>query len=252
MHDFTLVGGPTAVFEYGWLRWMTDPAFSPPGEYSGLVKLTGPAIEPDAIGAIDVVLVSHDHHADNLDPAGRAFLPRAGRVLTTVAGAGRLGGNATGLEPWSSVEIAAPNGTPVTVTAVPAQHGPDGTDDIQGPVIGFVLRTAGAETVYVSGDNASLDVVRVIAEHVGHIDVAILFAGAVQLPHRFDGAYLTLSSDHAADAAKILDAHRVVPLHFEGWQHFTQGAGALRSAFAGNGIAGRLCLPERGVALSVP
>jgi L-ascorbate metabolism protein UlaG (beta-lactamase superfamily) len=252
MNDFTLVGGPTALFEYASLRWLTDPAFSPPGEYEGgLVKLTGPAVEPDAVGPIDVVLLSHDHHADNLDPAGRGFLPRAGRVLTTTAGARRLGGNATGLEPWSSIELPATDGTPVTVTAVPAQHGPDGTDDITGPVIGFVLRAPGAETVYVSGDNASRDIVRAIAEQVGHIDVAILFAGAVQLSQRFDGAYLTLSSDRAADAAKILGAHRVVPVHFEGWQHFTQGADALRSAFAGNGISGRLCLPERGVPLTV-
>ena len=251
MHDFTLIGGPTAVFEYGSLRWMTDPAFSPPGEYERLVKLTGPAIEPDDLGAIDVVLVSHDHHADNLDPAGRAFLPRAGRVLTTVAGAQRLGGNATGLQPWTEVEVDAGNGAAVTVTGVPAQHGPDGTDHITGPVIGFVLRAPGAESVYVSGDNASLDVVRAIADHVGQVDIAVLFAGAVQLPNRFDGAYLTLSSDHAAEAAKILGAHRVVPVHFEGWQHFTQGADALRRAFAGNGIAGRLRMPERGVSLEV-
>jgi hypothetical protein len=49
MHDFTLLGGPTAVFGYGSLRWMTDPAFSPPGEYEGLVKLTGPALAPDGV-----------------------------------------------------------------------------------------------------------------------------------------------------------------------------------------------------------
>jgi hypothetical protein len=49
----------------------------------------------------------------------------------------------------------------------------------------------------------------------------------------------------------ILDVHRVVPVHFEGWQHFTQGADVLRSAFAGNGIAGRLHLPERGVPLTL-
>ena len=50
MNDFTLVGGPTAVFEHGSLRWMTDPAFSPPGDYDYLTKLTGPALEPDAVG----------------------------------------------------------------------------------------------------------------------------------------------------------------------------------------------------------
>jgi L-ascorbate metabolism protein UlaG (beta-lactamase superfamily) len=252
MNHFTLVGGPTAVFEHASLRWMTDPAFSPPGDYDYLTKLTGPAVQADAVGDIDVVLVSHDHHPDNLDPGGREFLPRAGRVLTTAAGAERLGGNAIGLEPWASVEVEPPGGGPaVTVTAVPAQHGPDGTDHITGPVIGFVLSAPDADTIYVSGDNASLDVVRQIAERAGPIDVAVLFAGAVQLAQRFDGAYLTLSSDRAAEAAKILGARLVVPVHFEGWKHFTQGADALRAAFAGNQVTDVLRMPERGETLTL-
>lgn len=239
-----LVGGPTAVLEYAGLRWLTDPTLSPPGEYAGgLVKTTGPAFAP---ADIDLVLLSHEHHSDNLDPAGREFLPQAGRVLTTVQGAERLGGNAAGMEPWSSVEIGA-----VTVSAVPAQHGPPGSEPVTGPVIGFVLGGEGLVTVYVSGDNASRDVVREIAERVGPVDVAVLFAGAVQVERRFDGAYLTLSADHAADAAEILGARAVVPVHFEGWTHFTQGADALRAAFAGNGIADRLALPERGETVAV-
>lgn len=242
MIKLTLVGGPTAVLEYAGLRWLIDPSLSPPGEYAGgLVKTTGPAIEPDALEPIDVVLVSHEHHSDNLDPAGREFLPRAGRVLTTVQGAERLGGNAIGLEPWSSVEVDQ-----VNVSAVPAQHGPDGTDHITGPVIGFILKADGEDTVYVSGDNASLDVVRAIAERVGEIDIAVLFAGAVQLAHRFDGAYLTLSSDRAAEATKLLGARAALPVHFEGWTHFTQGAPELRAAFAGNGVTDRLVLAKRG------
>jgi L-ascorbate metabolism protein UlaG (beta-lactamase superfamily) len=247
-----LVGGPTAILEYAGRRWLTDPSLSPPGQYEGgLVKTTGPALDRAAIEPIDVVLLSHDHHSDNLDPAGRELLPSAGRVLTTVAGAERLGGNATGLEPWSSVEIERPDGGTVTVTATPAQHGPDGTDHITGPVIGFLLGGPGLDTVYVSGDNASLDVVRTIAERTGSVDVAVLHAGAVQVPHRFDGAYLTLSSERAAEAAKILGARAVLPIHFEGWTHFTQGADALRAAFAGNGITDRLALAERGATVTV-
>ena len=247
-----LVGGPTAVLEYAGLRWLTDPSLSPPGEYEGgLVKTTAPALDLETIEPIDVVLLSHDHHSDNLDPGGREFLPRAGRVLTTVDGARRLGGNATGLEPWSSLELERADAPPVTVTAVPAQHGPDGTDHITGPVIGFLLGGPGLDTVYVSGDNASLDVVRAIAARAGGVDVAVLFAGAVQVPHRFDGAYLTLSSDRAAEAAKILAVRAVVPVHFEGWTHFTQGADALRAAFAGNQLTDRLALAEPGAAVTV-
>jgi L-ascorbate metabolism protein UlaG (beta-lactamase superfamily) len=247
MVELTLVGGPTAVLEYAGLRWLTDPSLSPPGEYAGgLVKTTGPAIEPDTLAPIDVVLLSHEHHSDNLDPAGRRFLPTAKRVLTTVQGAENLGGNATGLAPWSSVEVERPDAGPVTVTAVPAQHGPDGSDHIMGPVIGFVLHAPGEDKVYVSGDNASLDVVRAIADRLGPADIAVLFAGAVQVPYRFDGAYLTLSSDRAAEATKLLGVRAAIPVHFEGWTHFTQGAAALRAAFAGNSIADRLVLAERG------
>jgi L-ascorbate metabolism protein UlaG (beta-lactamase superfamily) len=250
MFKLTLVGGPTAVFEYSGLRWLTDPSLSEPGEYAGgLVKTTGPAVEPGALPPIDVVLLSHEHHSDNLDPAGREFLPAAKRVLTTTAGANNLGGNATGLEPWSSVEVERPNGGSVTVTAVPAQHGPDGTDDLTGPVIGFVLEAPGEDKVYVSGDNASLEVVGTIADRLGPFDVAVLFAGAVQLPHRFDGAYLTLSSDRAAQATKVLGVRAAMPVHFEGWTHFTQGAPQLRAAFAGYGISDRLVLAERGEAV---
>jgi L-ascorbate metabolism protein UlaG (beta-lactamase superfamily) len=170
-------------------------------------------------------------------------------VFTTTAGAERLGGKAIGLAPWSSLELDRPDGGTVTVTAVPALHGPEGSEEVTGPVIGFLLDGEGLDRVYVSGDNASVDVVRAIAERGGAVAVAVLFAGAVQLRHRFEGAYLTLSSDRAAEAAKILDAGTIVPVHFEGWTHFTQGADALRAAFAGNGVADRLMLPERGAVI---
>jgi L-ascorbate metabolism protein UlaG (beta-lactamase superfamily) len=247
-----LVGGPTAVLEYAGLRLLTDPTFDPPGEHDGgLTKLTGPAVGADAVGPIDAVLISHDQHADNLDVAGRAFAQRAVRTLTTTAGAERLGGTAIGLEPWASVELERPGGGTVSVTAVPAQHGPPGSEPVTGPVIGFVLRADDAPALYVSGDNASVDVVRAIAERLGPIEVAVLFAGGVSLPHRFDGAYLTLSADAAAQAAMALGARAIVPVHFEGWAHFTQGAAELRDAFEAAKIADRLVVPEPGTSVSI-
>jgi L-ascorbate metabolism protein UlaG (beta-lactamase superfamily) len=240
-----LVGGPTAILEYGDLRWLTDPALSPPGTYAGLTKLTGPAFDITEHDPIDVVLLSHHHHSDNLDPAGKALLPSTGRVLSTTRAAEDLGGNVVGMEPWSEIELQGRRGGAVKVTAVPAQHGPDGSDDIQGPVLGFVLSAPGTERIYVSGDNASRDVVRAIVRKTGQLEIAIVNAGAVQLS-KFDGAYLTLSADHTADVAKILGARVVIPLHFEGWAHFTQGADELEAAFSGNGIRDRLLLLERG------
>ena len=85
---------------------MTDPTFDPPGRhynfgvpFVGSTKTVGPAISLDAIGKVDAVLLSHDQHQDNLDKRGREALGQADKVLTTIAGASRLGGNATGLRP---------------------------------------------------------------------------------------------------------------------------------------------------------
>ena len=112
-------------------------------------------------------------------------------------------------------------------------------------VRGFVLSGEGVPTVYFSGDNASLDLVREIGERLGPIDIAILFAGAAQVS-RIPNANLTLGSADAAEAARILAARVVAPLHFNGWTHFTEGADDLRQAFLAAGLADRLILLEPG------
>src|SRR4051812_32773370 len=109
----TYVGGPTAILEVAGLRLLTDPTFDPPGQRynfgwgTSSRKLQGPAIAAADLGPIDAVLLSHDHHDDNLDAAGRALLPSLGRVITTPSGAKRLGGESTGLAPWTSTTLQA-------------------------------------------------------------------------------------------------------------------------------------------------
>jgi L-ascorbate metabolism protein UlaG (beta-lactamase superfamily) len=99
-------GRGVLVLDFAGLRFMTDPTFDPPGpQPRGLVKLVGPAVRADDVGRIDVILLSHDHHADNLDAAGRAFLARARRVLTTSEGAKRLGDRLALIEPGASVTV---------------------------------------------------------------------------------------------------------------------------------------------------
>jgi L-ascorbate metabolism protein UlaG (beta-lactamase superfamily) len=249
------VGGPTAVLELGGLRFITDPTFDPPGAYEPrpgvhLTKLGGPAVGPDDVGSVDVVLLSHDHHKDNLDDAGRAFLADVPHVLTTTSGAERLGEGATPLPNWDSVEVERPSGGTLRITGVPAQHGPDGTEHLTGEVTGFVLSGDDVPTVYVSGDNASLEVVRGIAERVGGVDIAILFTGGAQLPYLGE-AYLTLPSAEAPAAAEILGARTIVPVHFEGWKHFSDGRDSLRSAFESAGLGHKLALVEPGEAVVV-
>ncbi|MFI7222579.1 MBL fold metallo-hydrolase [Nonomuraea angiospora] len=239
--EIRYLGGPTAVLELGGVRLLTDPTFDAPGDYPignrALTKTAGPALGADGLGAVDAVLLSHDQHPDNLDRAGRDYLASVPLVLSTGSAAGRLGASVRALPNWTSVTV----GDGLRVTGVPAQHGPDGTEHLVGEVTGFVLGGDGLPTVYVSGDNASLDVVREIAGRFGPVDVALLFAGGARTP-LVDG-YLTLTSDDAVTAAEILGARHVVPLHFEHWAHFTQGRESVEKAFAGFGDGLRLLAP---------
>lgn len=131
------------------------------------------------------------------------------------------------------------------MTATPAQHGPDGTEDLTGPVTGFVLSAADFPTIYISGDNASMRAVDQVAERFPVIDVAVLFAGAACTPLLGD-AHLTLTSDEAAEAARRLDAHWVIPAHFNSWAHYSEGADQLRTAFTDAGLTDRLVLLSPG------
>jgi L-ascorbate metabolism protein UlaG (beta-lactamase superfamily) len=242
--------GPTHVVEYGDLRLLVDPTFDRAGEHPVgarvLTKTVDAVAGPEDIGRIDAVLLSHDQHPDNLDDGGRAFVATAPLVLSTRAAEERLGPPVRGLSPWDSVELG-----PATVTAVPALHGPAGTEALVGEVTGFVLEAPGAPRVYISGDNASLDRVDEIAARFAPVDVAVLFAGAARTALA-DGAPLTLTSEWAAEAAQRLDARHVVPVHFEGWGHFSEGRETLRPAFAAAGLADRLVLLERGEWWTLP
>jgi L-ascorbate metabolism protein UlaG (beta-lactamase superfamily) len=252
--EILYVGGPTAVLEVGGVRLLTDPTFDAPGEYPigarKLVKTAGPALAAAEVGAVDAVLLSHDQHPDNLDASGRTYLQGAPVTLSTASAYDRIGAPVRALPSWSHVELPRPDGGSLRVTAVPAQHGPDGSEPIVGEVTGFVLSGDGLPKVYVSGDNASLDVVRVIAERHGPFDVAVLFAGAARTP--LVDAPLTLTSEAAAEAAEILGARHVVPLHFEHWGHFTEDGAALTKAFGGAGLAERLHLLKPGASVRLP
>ena len=126
----THVGGPTTLIEVAGWRLLTDPTFDAPGRTysfgwgSRSTKLAGPAVAAADIGPIDAVLLTHDHHGDNLDAAGRALLPSAGVVVTTVAGAKRLGGGARGLEAWATTRLERTGSPAIDVTATPCRHGP--------------------------------------------------------------------------------------------------------------------------------
>jgi len=234
----THIGGPTALIVVDGWRLLTDPTFdSPGGRYSfgwgGMSrKVTGPAIAASDIAPIDAVLLSHDHHGDNLDAAGRALLPSAGVVVTTASGAKRLGANARGLEPWATTRLDAAARPPIEITATPCRHGPPLSRPIAGDVIGFALQWDGQErgVLWISGDTVLYNGVRQVAERL-QVDIALMHLGCVRFPVTGPVRY-SMTAQEAVELCRLMRPRTAIPVHYEGWTHFRQGRDAMEREFA--------------------
>jgi L-ascorbate metabolism protein UlaG (beta-lactamase superfamily) len=258
----THVGTATVILELAGLRIVTDPVLGGPCDCNfgwGMRSRhqRGPHLEPTAIGAADLVLLSHDQHEDNLDTAGRALLAHAPCVLTTRAAARRLGGGnargadrgglgsrVVGLLPFESHAVAAPAGGDITITAVPARHGPPLSLPFVGPVVGFVLSWDGLRNgaVYISGDTVYFSGLEEIARRF-RIGTAILhLGGASNGLMRF-----TMDAREGARAAHRLGARTVVPVHYADWTHFRDPPERIVPTFAAAGLTDRLRMLTPGV-----
>lgn len=234
----THIGGPTALIEVGGWTLLTDPTFDAPGKRyffgwgTTSRKLAGPAIQADQLPHVDAVLLTHEHHGDNLDPAGRAFLPNADVIVTTVSGAKTLGGSARGLEDWQTTTLEAPGRVPIEITATPCRHGPPLSHPIVGDVIGFALKWEGQENgvLWISGDTVLYDGVKEVADRFV-VDTAIMHLGGVRFPVTGPVHY-TMTADEAIELGSLIKARTVIPLHYEGWKHFRQGREAIERDFA--------------------
>ncbi len=282
-------GTATVALEMAGQRLLTDPAFDPAGsEYN-----FGPPLVPQSwfastktsdvdIGEvrrpIDAVLVSHDQHADNLDPRGRELLLDADvhRVITTDVAAGRLrqplervegkslplggldlGDKVAGLAWGESVTWTAnataerPSPRPITVTATPAQHGPaivPGANE----VCGFLLEAPGAPTVWMSGDTVMFDpLADFLRSWSGHVDIAIVHCGGVAFPELpvLGEERFTFDAASALAAMKLLNPRFIVPTHHSGWTHFREPLETLRAVFSTSALGPRCRWPKIGEAL---
>jgi L-ascorbate metabolism protein UlaG (beta-lactamase superfamily) len=253
----TYIGGPTALIEIGGIRLLTDPTFDPPGRdynfglpFVGSTKIEGPAAGLDELGRIDAVLLSHAQHQDNLDTRGRDALNRATRVLTTTAGARRLGGNADGFRPWESTVLGDAGGR-ITVTATPARHGVPGISLLSGPAIGFMLEWAGQQhgALYISGDTVYFRGIDRIARRF-RVSVAVIHFGGVRFAVSGPARY-TFNSAEGLRVAQTLGATTVVPIHFEGWSHMRTPRSEIDATFATAGKAEALHWPTPGQPLDL-
>ncbi len=236
--SITHIGGPTTLIEVGGWRLLTDPTFDAPGRKyafgwgTASRKQTGPALPVADLPPVDVVLLTHDHHADNLDTAGRAMLPSAGLVVTTCAGARRLElARARGLEPGQTTSLWASAKPEIVVTAPPCRPGPPLSRPIVGEVIGFSLSWRGQEhgELWVSGDTVLFGGVRQIARRL-RIGTVLLHLGGVRFPVTGPARY-TMTARRGGELMRLIKPHTVIPVHYEGWSHFRDNRTTVEQKF---------------------
>ncbi|RJU00309.1 MBL fold metallo-hydrolase [Arthrobacter frigidicola] len=228
----THIGGPTALIELDGWRILTDPTFDDPGRRyrfglgTSSVKTGHPALQPADLEPVDAVLLSHDHHADNLDGRGRRMLPSVPTVVTTRSGAKRLAlPNTQGLRPWEQMTLRKPGISPLCIIATPARHGPALSLPVVGRTLGFALQRPGADTIalWMSGDSVLYRGLKEVARRF-EIDVALLHLGAVRFRATGPVRY-TMNARDGARLLKLISPQVAIPVHYEGWSHFSEGRG---------------------------
>ncbi|MFV2016905.1 MBL fold metallo-hydrolase [Micromonospora sp. LOL_023] len=140
-----------------------------------------------------------------------------------------------GLAPWGGTELTAPGRPSIEVTATPCRHGPPLSRPVAGEVTGFALRWPGQQygALWITGDTVLYPGVRQVAERLT-VGTMVLHLGAVRFgltgPLRY-----TMTAADGVELCTLVKAHTVVPVHYEGRGHFTEGRAAVEAAFTAAG-----------------
>lgn len=245
--DLFHVGHSTHLIRVGGLRVLTDPWFFDPG-HGGMWHRTGPAVAPHALGALDVVLITHEH-PDHADPVAldrmdkRALVVAATPELETRARS--LGfRDVARLTAWSSLAHRG-----LEIHAVPALH------DVY--EVGYVLRS-GAHSVYFAGDSALHDDLPAIAERFAPT-TAILPVDGTRLRTE---PRLVMDPHDAVLATRALRPELVVTSHADArffdpvlslWAVQVEGAAArFARAIVRAGVHARCATPAVGERVELP
>ncbi|KAM0286938.1 hypothetical protein ACHAQH_000622 [Verticillium albo-atrum] len=246
--NITFIGTATSILEVDGVRFLTDPFFSPAKsvydhpEREGvrLFNHDDPALSLKELPPFDAVLLSHEDHWDNLDDLGRQLLD--GRhVFTTMDGAKNLAPRpgVVGMRPWQENTICL-GGKTFRITATPADHVPG--DECTG----FILTTDSfgkhpdgrPNAIYLSGDTVYTDKLPQMADRF-HIAAAIMNIGDARFQFEPEPAPMTQITMGGKDAARLfreIKADWIVPMHYDGWDHFTQYQAELKKAFEESGV----------------
>jgi len=253
MSTLTFIGTATTLLRLGPFTVLTDPNFLHRGQRAYLGKglwsrrLTEPAMQPDALPALDAVVLSH-LHGDHFDRVARRGLSREAPVLTTPHAARRLAGwgfRAEGLETWERHELRRGADT-LTVEALPAVHARGLMGRRLPPVMGSLLehRVDGGlrHRLYLSGDTLTGEHVSAIARRHPDIHTAVVHLGGTRvLLHT-----VTMDDRQGVDFLRRCAPHQAVPVHHDDYRVFRSPLSAFLRRADGAGLSSIVRTVARG------
>ncbi len=208
------IGHSTLYLRLGPQSFLTDPIYSErasPVSFAGPKRLVPTGIPIEALPAIDLVLLSHDHY-DHTDLATLRVLAARGIPFIVPTGIGELvreaGGRPTELGWWESTQVGD-----LRLHCVPAQHFSGRTlrDRSRRLWAGWVAE-GGGRRVYFAGDTGYFPGLAEIPRRLGPVDLAAIPIGAY-LPRSIMGR-IHLNPEEAVQTAEDVGARQALGIHW--------------------------------------
>jgi L-ascorbate metabolism protein UlaG (beta-lactamase superfamily) len=255
------IGTATVLIRFNGMIILTDPNFLHKGEHVHLgygltsERLTNPAIEFDQLPPIDLVLLSHLHE-DHFDKLVERKLNRATPIVTTEAAARKLqqlGFQKTyGLAEWQSMTVSKGAAT-LTISAMPARHGPVAVAPLLPPVMGSMLEFAphgnAPYRLYVSGDTMVYDDIEDIPRRFPNIDLTLLHLGGTRL---LGVATVTMDGDDGVRMLKLIAPQRAIPIHYNDYDVFKSPLSEFQQAVERAGLQDKVSYLKPGESYTFP
>lgn len=217
----TWLGHSTVLLELDGARVLTDPVWAArasPSRFVGPKRFQPVPVGIDALGPVDLVIISHDHY-DHLDAHSVRALARRGARFCTSLGVGThleafgvAPEQITELDWWERARFIAGDGkTELQVSAAPSQHfsGRGPLDRNHTLWSSFVIATPN-KRVFFSGDTGLTPEYQSIAERLGPFDLVMLEVGAFHPAW----AHIHLGPENALKALAMLGNAPLLPVHW--------------------------------------